>query len=98
LRLIHEQACSGLHVDDLARAVGASRSTLYRRFTAALGRPPHREVLRLQLERARLLLLESDLSIERIAERAGFQHPEYLSVVFRRELGCAPSDLRKRRR
>ncbi len=96
LRLIHERACTGLGVDELAAALGASRTTVYRRFAAAVGRAPHREILRLQIDRARRLLLETDLSVEQVAERAGFRHPEYLAVVFRREVGCAPSELRRK--
>ena len=33
---------------------------------------------------------EAALSLEAIAARSGFEHPEYLSVVFKRETGVSP--------
>jgi LacI family transcriptional regulator len=40
------------------------------------------------------LLAETDLPLYQIAERAGFEHVEYLSVVFKRELGKTPKQFR----
>jgi LacI family transcriptional regulator len=44
------------------------------------------------------LLTETDLTIEVIAERTGFAHSEYLSVVFRREVGLPPGRYREQHR
>jgi LacI family transcriptional regulator len=41
LRLIREEACSGISVDDVTQRVGASRSVLQRRFSAMLGQTIH---------------------------------------------------------
>ena len=41
------------------------------------------------------MLSETDLKMDRIAELAGFEHPEYLSVVFKRELGRTPGQFRR---
>ncbi len=37
------------------------------------------------------LLGETELALYQIAERTGFEHVEYLSVVFKRETGVTPS-------
>jgi LacI family transcriptional regulator len=50
--------------------------------------------MRVQLNRVRELLASTDLSLEAIAERTGFVHSEYLSVVFKRETGTPPSRYR----
>lgn len=50
----------------------------------------------MQLKRVRDLLTETDLPLERIAYLAGFKHPEYMSVVFKRELGETPGQYRLR--
>jgi LacI family transcriptional regulator len=40
------------------------------------------------------LLRETDLPLERIATLAGYEHPEYMSVVFKRVLGKTPGQYR----
>lgn len=95
VRLIRQRACEGLTVADLLREVPLSRRALERRFTSYVGRTPHAEILRVRLARVKQLLAETDLSVEAIAELAGFDHPEYLSVAFKREVGVRPGAYRK---
>jgi LacI family transcriptional regulator len=95
VRLIREGACRGLQVDDVARAAGVSRSTLDRRFTAALGRSPHDEITRIRLQRAMDLLAHTSWKTLAIAEAAGFRHAEYMGAVFRQKLGLTPGEYRK---
>lgn len=95
MRRIREQACAGLQVADLLAQFKVSRSVLYRRFHDSLNRSPHDEILRVQLERAKRLLDESDFTLEHIAELCGFQHSEYLGVAFRRKLGLTPGEYRR---
>ena len=96
--MIRERACSGLTVADLLAGLRLSRTNFYKRFQTALGLPPHREILRVRLERVKNLLTQTDLSLEQIAERAGFEHPEYLQVAFRREIGTTPGRYRRARK
>jgi LacI family transcriptional regulator len=98
MRCIRDQACAGLQVADLLARFNVSRSVLYRRFHDSLNRSPHEEILRVQLERAKRLLDENDFTLEHIAELCGFQHSEYLSVAFKRELGLAPGEFRRQLR
>src|SRR5581483_6120371 len=63
LRHIRERACEGISVDDVLRAAPVSRSTLERGLRALLGRSPHAEIRRVQLDRARRLLRETDLKL-----------------------------------
>ena len=93
-RTIRERACQGLSVDELLREFGISRSIFYQRFHGALGRSPHYEILRVQLERARGLLTQTSLPLKKIAEMAGFSNPNYLSVAFKREIGMTPGEYR----
>jgi len=94
IRFIREHACSGINVKDVLRLVPQSRRVLESRFQQMLGRTPHDEIIRVQLNRVKLLLTESDLPLEVIAERTGFAHVEYLSVVFRKKEGIPPSRYR----
>jgi len=98
VRLIRQRACSGLSVEDVLREVPLSRSILERRFRKHLGRSPQAEIRHVRIKRAKQLLVESDLTLDRIAALTGFEHPEYLSVVFRRETGETPGRYRARLR
>jgi LacI family transcriptional regulator len=94
VRYIREHACEGIDVRDVLKAHPQSRRLLEYRFRKLLGRTPHEEILRVRLGRVKLLLAESALSLEKIAELAGFVHPEYLSVVFRQKVGVPPGEYR----
>lgn len=98
IRFIREQACDGIGVDDVLRAVPQSRRQFEHRFARLVGRTPHAEILRVRMNRVKELLAGTDLPLETIAERTGFEHPEYLSVVFKREIGLAPSRYRRENR
>lgn len=98
VRYIREHVGDGIDVGDVLRAVPMSRTLLERKFQAALGRSPHREILQQRIARARYLLAESDVAIAAVAELAGFGDASYLSVVFRRETGESPRAYRLRQR
>jgi len=95
VQFIREHACEGINVSDLLRAVPLSRRVLEQRFQRLLGRTPREEILQVRLNRVRQLLAETDLPLYLIAERTGFEHVEYLSVVFKRETGRTTSVFRE---
>jgi LacI family transcriptional regulator len=41
------------------------------------------------------LLRETDLPLSEVARRAGYEHVEYLSVVFKKRVGSPPSEYRR---
>jgi LacI family transcriptional regulator len=96
LRYIREHACDGISVNEVLKHVRLTRSVLERQFRRYVGRSPQEEIRQVQLKRARQLLAESDLSLAQIAPLAGYQHPEYMSVVFKRLTGETPGQYRKR--
>jgi LacI family transcriptional regulator len=98
VRFIREHACDGATVADLLKAVPLSRRVLESRYRKATGRTPHQDLLRIRIERVKQLLAETDHSLERIAGLAGFNHPEYMSVAFKRETGMTPGRYRRRAR
>lgn len=95
VQYIREHACEGINVSDVLRVVPLSRRVLEQRFQRLLGHSPHGEILQVRLNRVKQLLSQTDLPLYVIAERTGFEHIEYLSVVFKRETGSAPSAYRK---
>ena len=94
LRLIRDRAAHGLGVDQVARHVGLSRSVLQRRFMRARHCTVHQDILRVKIQRARELLVDTALPLAVIAERTGFIHQEYMGAVFRRQVGQTPGELR----
>ncbi len=96
-RTIRERACHGLSVDELVRSLRISRSIFYQRFHTALGRSPHYEILRVQLDRVKSLLVQTSLPLKEIAEMCGFNNPNYLNVAFKREMGVTPGEYREQK-
>lgn len=94
LRHIREHACSGISVDDVLANVPLSRSSLERRFVKLVGRAPKAEILRVQLERARQLLVETDWTLAEVAERSGFRHTEHFCSLFKKKTGQTPGRFR----
>src|SRR5471030_1889411 len=84
-----------LVIDQLATQAGMSRRTFLRRFHDATGTTPGEWMLSVRLEKACALLENGRLSIERVAEQAGFGSPETLRHHFRQRLGTTPTKWRK---
>lgn len=95
---IRQHACRGLSVEEVVRHAAISRSTLERQFRSYFQRTPQQEIRRVQVKRAKELLISSELPAERIAIRCGFEHPEYFYVVFKRLVGCTPCKFRQQRK
>ena len=95
LSYIRQYACQGIHVADVVRYVGFSRSALQRRFRGHLGRTIHEVILKTRLDRAKMLLAETDLTLAEIAHRTGLHYAEYLHSVFRRQFGITPGQYRQ---
>jgi LacI family transcriptional regulator len=95
LRFINEQALHGCTVTNVVNFVRVSRSFLERRFRQYLKRSPQAEIRRVQVSRIKQLLTETNFTLERISELSGFEHPEYMSVVFKRLAGQTPGQFRK---
>jgi LacI family transcriptional regulator len=96
VRFIREHACEGIRLSDVLREVRCSRSVLERRFREHLGRSPQAELRAVQLRRVKALLRETDWTLPRIAEAVGVEHPEYLSVFFKRHVGQTPGQFRQK--
>lgn len=86
-----------LSVDDLAAAAGLSPYHFLRTFRRVVGATPHRYLTDVRLERAKELLARGD-SVTEVCGLVGFHSVGSFSSLFRRQLGCAPSEFRRQRR
>ena len=80
-----------IHIDDIAKAVGVSRSHLYRLFMTSIEQSPIDYLTNYRLEEACKLLKSSQLSIAEIAMSVGFFDKFYFSRVFKKVKGVPPS-------
>jgi AraC-like DNA-binding protein len=91
LQLLHSDPAHNWTLNGLARKVGASRATLARRFTAAVGEPPMAYLANWRVTLAADLLRSTSLTIEAIAQQVGYANGFALSVAFQRLRGIRPS-------
>ena len=98
LNFIRESACQRISVEQVLKHAFASRSQLEKKFRQYLGRSPQAEIRRVQVAKIKQLLLETDYPLKRIAELTGFEHVEYLSVVFKRITATSPGEYRRKNR
>jgi LacI family transcriptional regulator len=93
-RLIREHAHEGITVKEVVQDLGMSRSLFERRFVQSFGHTPKAEILRIRLDRIKLFLAETDYPLSQIASQTGFEHPEYMSVIFKIKTGQTPGEYR----
>jgi transcriptional regulator GlxA family with amidase domain len=83
-----------LTVEDLARHANMSSRHFTRRFHTELGTAPLKWLLGERVRLAQRLLEQTDLPVQRIAERAGFGSAIALRRHFTREVGTTPLEYR----
>jgi LacI family transcriptional regulator len=98
LRFIRQHATENLDVNRVAREVALSRSVLERRMKALIGRSPGEEINRLRFAAVEKLLTQTDLTLDVIAARCGFNHPQYMAEAFRKRSGITPGEFRRSRK
>jgi LacI family transcriptional regulator len=97
LRFIWEHAAGRLDVAKVVKAVAISRRSLEMKFRKLLRRSAATEIWRVRVEKAKVLLRETDFSIRAVALRSGFRHPAHFSILFRRHSGMTPTQFRQQR-
>ena len=91
-------ACDGIQVDDVVKQTQLTRRALETRFKKALGKTPHALIIETRLSKAERCLRETALTLEQIADRCGFEYPEYLSVLFKKHRNMTPGEYRQQHR
>ncbi len=95
LTWMREHLDEELPVRDLARRAAMSERTFARRFSAETGTTPGKWLLAQRLHRARELLEATDLSVDTVANRAGFGSAALLRHHFGAHVGVAPGEYRR---
>jgi transcriptional regulator GlxA family with amidase domain len=95
-RWVREHLAETISLSDAAKAIGVSERTLQRAVQRTIGTSPIRFVQDLRVERAAHLLRTTDLSLDTIARKVGYEHPNTLRVLLRDRTGKTTSALRSR--
>lgn len=97
LALIHAEPAHAWTVEELARAVGLSRSALAERFTGLIGQPPMQYLTRWRLQLAANLLHSGSRNVASVAADVGYDSEAAFNRAFKRELGVTPAAWRRTR-
>ncbi|MDF7774399.1 AraC family transcriptional regulator [Sphingomonas sp. AOB5] len=84
-------------LDELAGLVGLSTPHFSRAFRRSLGEPPYRYFRRRRIERAKLLLAETDQGIAQIALECGYAAQSHFSSAFKLMTMTTPAAWRRAR-
>ena len=84
-------------VRELASACCLSEGHFSHLFCDVVGRSPYAHLLFLRMEKAKDLLLSTDLSVGEIGETVGYDDQNYFSRIFKRQIGVSPSKYRSMR-
>ena len=98
LQLIDTCLHQRLHVEDLAREACLSPFHFARMFKQSTGQSPHAYVVARRVERAREMLVASDLSIREVSRLAGFSTHAHFCSVFRAKTCMTPATYRRSQR
>jgi AraC-like DNA-binding protein len=92
--LLDARLAENVGLAEVARACELSVAQFARAFKRSTGRPPHRYLIERRVERARELLLRSDLPLGDVALRCGFADQSHFTKVFHRVVGTSPGTFR----
>lgn len=95
VRYITENLSEQIKIPNLAKLENMSMTTYNLHFKAYMGISPTKYIMKLRIQQAIELLLNSDLSIQEISVRCGYNDYNFFTKVFKSELGCPPTEYRK---
>lgn len=90
IQMMEENIEEPISPAELARLVGMSTRQLERLFRRYLNRSPKRYYMELRLQRARNLLLQTDMTVINVALACGFTSPSHFSKCYRHHFDRTP--------
>ena len=92
---IQENLEKNLSVQMLSKNTNLSKSALYRGFHRHFHCTVKEYIHQMRIEKAKELLRSTDLSIEEIGQRVGYESGSYFSKIFKKEQGVSPLRYKK---
>ncbi|MDF5722910.1 MAG: AraC family transcriptional regulator [Rhizonema sp. PD37] len=91
---IHTHLDQDLSLVQIAEVINISPTYFASLFKRATGNSPHQYVIQQRVERAKMLLSKTDLTISDIALQVGFSSQSHLTQQFKRFTGMTPKQVR----
>jgi LacI family transcriptional regulator len=98
MKYIRQNGNTPLQVDEIADHVYMSKRLLQLKFHDVIGKSVHDEIITAHFEIAKALLIETNLSIDEIAERSGFHYTSNMRRAFQKITGMLPQKYRQQHR
>lgn len=95
LARLHEQLAHPWTLEELAAAVGVSRSTLADRFTHFVGQPPMQYLTQWRMQVAARLLADGTMKVSAVARDVGYASEAAFSRAFAKAAGSSPANWRR---
>jgi two-component system response regulator YesN len=96
VEFMKEKYCQPIFARDVAQEVGFSVSHLEHTFKREIGLSVMKYLNSLRIEKAKNLLLNRELRIKEVASCIGLEDPDYFCRVFKKSVGCTPTEYRER--
>lgn len=93
---IGDNFTESLSNNELAALTGYHEYHLNRLFIRLTGTSMHKYILRLRISEAKRLIANTDMPLNRIAEKSGFASDTYFSAYFKKETNLSPSQYRNK--
>lgn len=94
LEFMHDNCARDLTLAEIAASVYVSAFHFARLFKKITGTTPHAYLAALRIERARKLLIETDLAITEVGARIGYNSQSHFTKIFREATGITPHAFR----
>ncbi len=94
IKFMEENFDTEIDMNKLPEMAGMSPTHFRRLFTQLYKIPPKEYLIRLKINKAKMLLQNRSNSIGNIAEKTGFSDTAYFCKIFRREIGVTPGKYR----
>ncbi len=86
---------SVITLDELARAANVSKSYLCRTFSEAYGATPIKYLQNYRIDRAKQLLISTDMTMKKLARETGFNDTSFFCRTFKKYEGMTPEQFRR---
>lgn len=95
IRFIHRHFADAVSIDDMAESAHLSKFYFIRLFRAYTGATPYNYLMNYRVNRSKILLRTTDLSISEIAARTGFFDTSNFIACFKRQTNQKPTEYRR---
>jgi LacI family transcriptional regulator len=95
MQYIRLRARDGIEVQDVLRHIARPRKWLERRFQLLVGRTPLQEIQRVRIHDAKTILVDTDLTLEKVAFACGYNSLTRFSLAFKKHVGIPPGQFRR---